>query len=77
MRRSAHGSGAACSRACRWRRTCGSTTSPREHELAGGAIINAVRHAAVTALRRGREQVGQADLLGGIASEARKEGRTP
>jgi ATPase family associated with various cellular activities (AAA) len=49
----------------------------RDHELVGGAIINVVRHAAVTALRRGRDQIGQADLLGGIASEARKEGRTP
>ena len=49
----------------------------RDHELVGGAIINVVRHAAVTALRRGRDRIGQADLLGGIASEARKEGRTP
>jgi hypothetical protein len=47
------------------------------HELVGGAIVNVVRHAAVTALRRGRDRIGQADLLGGIASEARKEGRTP
>ena len=49
----------------------------RDHELVGGAIVNVVRHAAVTALRRGRDRIGQADLLAGIASEARKEGRTP
>ena len=57
--------------------TCGSPELARDHELVGGAIINVVRHAAVTALRRGRDRIGQADLLGGIASEARKEGRTP
>ncbi len=49
----------------------------QDHALVGGAIVNAVRHAAITALRRGQDRIGQADLLGGIASEARKEGRTP
>jgi hypothetical protein len=35
-----------------------------------------VRHAAVTALRRGRDCIAQSDLLGAITSETRKEGRT-
>jgi hypothetical protein len=49
----------------------------RDHELVGGAIVNVIRHAAISALRRGRSAVGQADFLHGIASETRKEGRTP
>jgi hypothetical protein len=49
----------------------------RDHELVGGSIVNAVRHAAVTALRRGADAIFQADLLAGISAEARKEGRTP
>lgn len=48
-----------------------------QHELTGGAIANAVRHAAVLALRRGRDRVGHGDLLAGVAGEMRKEGRTP
>jgi hypothetical protein len=46
------------------------------HDLVGGAIVNVVRHAAVTALRRGRDCIAQSDLLGAITSETRKEGRT-
>jgi SpoVK/Ycf46/Vps4 family AAA+-type ATPase len=46
------------------------------HALVGGAIVNVVRHAAVTALRRGRDCIGQDDLLGAISCETRKEGRT-
>jgi ATPase family associated with various cellular activities (AAA) len=49
----------------------------REHDLVGGSIVNAVRHAAVCALRKGSDAIAQADLLAGIAVEARKEGRTP
>lgn len=48
----------------------------RNHELAGGAIVNVVRHAAISALRRGEDAVGQADLRAAIAMEVRKEGRT-
>ncbi len=48
----------------------------RDHDLAGGAIINAVRHAAILALRHGRPAVSQADFLAGVSSELRKEGRT-
>jgi hypothetical protein len=46
------------------------------HELSGGAIANVVRHAAVAALRAGRERIAAADLLQGVARELRKEGRT-
>lgn len=48
----------------------------RDHELAGGAIVNVVRHAAVSALRMGREAISQADLRAAVAMEVRKEGRT-
>ena len=48
-----------------------------QHELTGGSIANAVRSAAILALRRGRERMSQADLLAGVAGEMRKEGRTP
>ncbi|MEM8572387.1 MAG: ATP-binding protein [Pseudomonadota bacterium] len=49
----------------------------RDHDLAGGSILNVVRHAAVSALRRGADRVASADLQAGIVSEARKEGRIP
>ena len=48
-----------------------------QHVLTGAAIANAVRHAAVLSLRLQRDGVSQADLLAGIGSELRKEGRTP
>ncbi len=46
------------------------------HELSGGAIANVVRAAAISALQRGRQTIGTGDLVGGIAKELRKEGRT-
>jgi DNA polymerase III delta prime subunit len=49
----------------------------RTHDLSGGSINNVVRHAAVTALRRGAESIGARDLGEAIASELQKEGRTP
>lgn len=52
-------------------------TLARDHELAGGAIVNVVRYAAVNALRRGSGTIAHSDLMAGIACEARKEGRTP
>ncbi|WAC71470.1 ATP-binding protein [Roseateles sp. SL47] len=45
------------------------------HELAGGAIANVGRFAALIALQAGREHITQADLRLGIAKELRKEGR--
>jgi SpoVK/Ycf46/Vps4 family AAA+-type ATPase len=48
----------------------------REHPLVGGAIINIVRHATISALRRGSREVSADDIRQGIAGEMRKEGRT-
>jgi len=46
------------------------------YELAGGAIANVVRFAALNALQSASHSIGQGDLLEGIARELRKEGRT-
>ncbi|ABG33667.1 ATP-binding protein [Roseobacter denitrificans] len=47
-----------------------------DYDLSGAAISNVVRHAAVSALRRGAETVAAQDLKSAIAAEMRKEGRT-
>ena len=47
-----------------------------EHELAGGALINVVRYAAVRAFRQGRDRIGREDLKSGLGRELMKEGRT-
>ncbi|MGY6412325.1 MAG: ATP-binding protein [Alkalilacustris sp.] len=47
------------------------------HDLSGGSINNVVRHAAVTALRRGADRIGARDLGDAVAQEMQKEGRTP
>jgi ATP-dependent 26S proteasome regulatory subunit len=47
-----------------------------DHELAGGAIANVVRFAAINALQRGRSVIQAVDLQKGIVKELRKEGRT-
>jgi histone H3/H4 len=44
--------------------------------LVGGSIVNVVRTAAITALRRGSATVGSQDIRQAIAAEMRKEGRT-
>lgn len=49
----------------------------QDHALAGGAIANVVRFAALAALQDGRATIAAADLRKGIAKELRKEGRTP
>ncbi|WP_341366053.1 ATP-binding protein [Yoonia sp. BS5-3] len=46
------------------------------HILAGGAIINVARHAAISALRREADTISQRDIQQAIAGEMRKEGRT-
>lgn len=46
------------------------------HELAGGAIANVVRYAAIHALQAGRSLMQASDLQRGIVKELRKEGRT-
>ena len=48
----------------------------QRHELAGGAIANVIRHAALSALRDGRQQIRLLELRTGLAKELRKEGRT-
>jgi hypothetical protein len=45
------------------------------HELCGGAIVNAVRHAALAALARGDDRITQAALNRGVQRELAKEGR--
>lgn len=48
----------------------------QRYELAGGAIANVIRHAAISALRDGRHQVRLHELRAGLAKELRKEGKT-
>jgi hypothetical protein len=47
----------------------------QDHELAGGAIINVLRHAALLAVARQPAVVMQADLIDGIRLELQKDGR--
>jgi hypothetical protein len=47
----------------------------RNHELAGGAIINVLRHAALQAVARRPAVVRQSDLIDGIRLEFQKDGR--
>jgi hypothetical protein len=47
------------------------------HELSGGTIMNAVRHAALAALARASEVVLLDDVEEGIRRELLKEGRSP
>lgn len=46
------------------------------YALSGGAIVNALRFAALQAARSGTSQVGAADLKNALAKELAKEGRT-
>lgn len=46
------------------------------YELAGGAIVNVLRYAAIQARRQQRERIISADLRMGLAKELRKEGKT-
>lgn len=48
----------------------------QRYELAGGAMTNVARHAAISATRQGRVHVTQAELLQGIRKEMIKEGKT-
>ena len=47
----------------------------REYELAGGAIINVLRHSSLMAMRKGSEQVALQDLQQGIRRELLKIGK--
>jgi hypothetical protein len=48
----------------------------QRYELSGGAIANVIRHAALSAVRDGRQQVRLSELRAGLAKELRKEGKT-
>ena len=47
----------------------------REHQIAGGSIINVLRYAAIKAVNRKPEKVLQADIEMGIRKELKKEGK--
>ena len=47
----------------------------RRHELAGGAIINVLRHAALMAVQRHPPKVHAHDLMEGVRREMQKDGR--
>ncbi|AJP72398.1 ATP-binding protein [Sphingomonas hengshuiensis] len=47
----------------------------QEHALAGGAILNVLRHACLRAVARDKDCVRKADIMSGIRQELRKEGR--
>lgn len=47
-----------------------------DYELAGGAIINVLRHCALAAIERGSKYVKNQDILMGIRQEFRKDNKT-
>ncbi len=51
-------------------------TLAEKYELSGGAITNAVRYGAISAIRMKRTEVTQDDLTKGVVKELLKEGRT-
>lgn len=51
-------------------------TLAEKYELSGGAITNAVRYGAISAIRVERDEVTQDDLVKGVVKELLKEGRT-
>lgn len=48
----------------------------RTHDLSGASITNVVRHAAISAKRRGDTALSTGDIKDAITAEMRKEGRT-
>lgn len=52
------------------------TKLAENYELSGGAITNAVRYAAIQAIRMKRDAIIQDDLIKGVIKELLKEGRT-
>lgn len=48
----------------------------QDHDLSGAAITNVARHAAISARRRGADEIASADIAAAITAEMRKEGRT-
>jgi hypothetical protein len=49
----------------------------REHEIAGGSIINVLRYACLKAIVRNPQEIRTQDLLHGIQKEFSKEGKFP
>ncbi|MCB0837841.1 MAG: ATP-binding protein [Bacteroidetes bacterium] len=47
-----------------------------DHELAGGAIINVLRHCALSAIERGSNIVNKEELMNGLKREFKKENKT-
>jgi hypothetical protein len=72
-------------RLCLWRQAFGATgrlapdvdltALAEQYEISGGAIGNVLRHAALTAVRRGDEQLRLDDIRQGVLREMRKEGK--
>jgi ATP-dependent 26S proteasome regulatory subunit len=48
----------------------------RQHELAGGAIMNVICYCSLMALQRGGTEIASEDLERGIYREFSKEGRS-
>lgn len=48
----------------------------RDYEMAGGAIINVLRHCALAAIRQGHRRITRDSLIEGIRREFRKDNRT-
>ncbi|MFZ4875524.1 ATP-binding protein [Janthinobacterium sp. Mn2066] len=51
-------------------------TIAEKYELAGGALLNVARYAAIRAVKQGREYIVQDDLIAGIGKELIKDGKT-
>lgn len=47
-----------------------------KYELAGGALLNVARYAAIRAVKNGRPHIAQDDLIAGIGRELMKDGKT-
>jgi hypothetical protein len=60
---------------CRLEPGCSFAGLAEEFELSGGSIINVLRYAALTAVRRGEPEIRLDDIRHGIRREFRKDGR--
>ncbi len=48
----------------------------KDHELAGGAVINVLRYCTIMSVMRDEKMIRQEDILEGIRKEFKKEGKT-
>ncbi|WP_220274708.1 ATP-binding protein [Trinickia dinghuensis] len=60
---------------CKVEPNCDFAALAEQYELSGGAIINVLRYAALTAVRHGQPQIHMNDIRQGIRRELRKDGR--